>query len=246
MRGPNALTGHSGEFLRLTALVLGLLVAGCGGDPPSPAPTGPSAPSSPATSEGPAATALVGAPLAAFFYLTGVPPTAPLPIEVRVAAIGDVGNGFTFDFNAGETIVAAEAVGPGLYGALVDDRACEGDMNLVAELEADAVLLISRDRCVLSVADVHPAGGGHSGSAIAGQVPMDLVGRAGVTIASLDKPRNPVPDPVELDESGHFAFPSLQEGRYRLTLLVDGVTVNVLDVALQPGIVEYVSLVGEG
>lgn len=238
--------GNPGGLRHLSLLVVGLLVAGCFSQAPSPSPSAVSATQLPSASPHPTATPLVGAPLAAFFYIAGAPPTAVRDLEVRVAPVGDALGGLLFEISAGETIVAAEAIGPGRYGVLVEDRECEGDLHLVAEVEADAVLLIRGDRCSVSVSGAHPAGGGHSGSAIAGEVPPDLVGRAGVTITSLDNPQKPVPDFVEVDESGHFAFPSLQEGRYRLALLVSGVTVSVVDVTLEPGGVEFVSLVGEG
>jgi hypothetical protein len=140
-------------------------------------------------------------------------------------------------------IVAAEGIGPGVYGAFVDGQRCEGTMGLVAKRETDAIVLVGGDRCVLSVTDSHPVGGAHTGSSIAGELPQGIAGRAVVGIVSLDTPKNAVPDPVEADESGHFVFAPLQAGQYRLTLSVDGVVVSVRDVTLEAGSVEFVSLI---
>ncbi len=189
-------------------------------------------------------TPFAGAPLAAFFHVRGVPATAERDLEVVVHGEDASLGGMEFRFEAGEAVLAAEAIGPGLYAATVNEVACDGTMNLVAESETDAVLLWSVEACTLWPEGDHPAGGVHTSSSIAGSVPNDFVGRAVVSIVSRDVPPKPVPDPIQVDEGGHFAFPSLQSGQYRLTLLVDGVATSVADVELAPGDVEFLELIG--
>ncbi len=86
--------------------------------------------------------------------------------------------------------------------------------------------------------DRYRSAGPRSGR-VMGPYPPDSV----VRVVSSDDPPNPVPDPGEPAEGGHFLFPSLVPGRYVIELVSDGAVRTRVSVEAAPGEEPFVTLV---
>jgi hypothetical protein len=171
-----------------------------------------------------------GAPLAGFFYVHGVPPQAPRQLAVELRDQTGV-TAIVFDFAPGDAIGFGDAIGPGVYTAVADGVECDGSISLVAGIETDATLRWEPDgTCEITPDGAHDPALGHTTGSIGGRLPIEFSEGASIVVESMADPPAAVPDPTAVDEGGNFLIPTLQPGRYRVTLVFKGATMAFQDV----------------
>lgn len=172
-----------------------------------------------------------GLPDAAAIYLVARPPIAerPLVVELRHPDGGVDRESFGTD----EVVTLHLSVSGGEYAIAADGASC-GSLVLRSSREADVVLELGGAECRIELLADHAGYGPHDEGTVWGRLTRPAASMR-VTLASLDRPADPVPDRVEVAEDGGFFVPVLRPGSYVATLWDGDAVVSKVRFGLDPG-----------